>query len=373
MKFVDEYRDSEVIKQLLGAIKHQLDDIPPRCRPWQIMEVCGGHTRAIYRFGLDKLLPKEIEFIHGPGCPVCVLPIQVIDQAFALALKPDVILCSYGDVMRVPGSSGSLIQAREQGADVRIVYSPRDALAVALNNPERQVVFLAIGFETTIPATAATLLAADKRQVSNFHLLVHHVCIEPPLLALLEEKDTAIDAFIAPGHVSTITGALPYLSVAATYHKPVVISGFEPADILQSTLMLLRQLQRGKAEVENQYTRAVQVFGNRAAQTTIDRVFELAETTEWRGLGKLRHSGYQLVKAYQRFDATRLISTPDQEETVDHTPCHCADVLCGKLTPDECPLFGRACKPTHPAGALMVSEEGACAAHWQYRQQEVEL
>jgi len=370
VKYIDEFRDPEVVRRLVGEIHQAAAQLPPRPRPWQLMEICGGHTHAIFRFGLDRLLPASIEFVHGPGCPVCVLPQTVIDQAVALAHRPEVILCSYGDAVRVPGNRGSLLTARAQGARVEVVYSPRDALAMARDNRAKTVVFLGIGFETTAPATALAVRSAAAEGLDNFRLLSHLVRIEPPLRALLQDPELSLDGFIGPGHVSLVTGCVPFQFIPAEYRKPVVVSGFEPVDLLQSVLMLLRQLSQDEPCVEIQYRRAATESGNRAARAAVEEIFEPAPVTEWRGLGLLPASGYRLKAAYRRFDARPLLSSArDTKSTPQDDPrCGCAAVLSGKIKPDHCPLFGNTCTPASPRGALMVSSEGACAAWYQYRQ-----
>jgi hydrogenase expression/formation protein HypD len=375
MKYIDEFRAPEAVARLVEKIRQHTATLPPREQPWQLMEICGGHTHTIFRFGLDQLLPDNIEFIHGPGCPVCVLPQRVIDQAIALAQRPDTLLCSYGDAMRVPGHHGSLLQARAEGARVQVVYSPRDALDMARRHPDTLVVFLAIGFETTAPATALAIRAAARDGVTNFRVLCHLVLIEPPLRALLEDPELRIDGFIGPGHVSLVTGNAPFEFIPAEYHKPVVISGFEPLDVLQSVLLLLEQLQQGQARIEIQYRRVATAQGNPGARAPLEDVFEPAPLAEWRGLGQLPHSGLQLRPDYGTFDATPLLLDSPQLATLQASEpiaqadsrCRCAAVLSGKLKPGQCPLFGRECKPDTPVGALMVSSEGACAAWYQYR------
>jgi hydrogenase expression/formation protein HypD len=366
------------VARLVGHIRRRAAALPPRAQPWQLMEICGGHTHTIFRFGLDRLLPDNIEFIHGPGCPVCVLPQSVIDQAIRLAHRPDTLLCSYGDAMRVPGHHGSLLQARADGARVQVVYSPRDALNMARRHPDIQVVFLAIGFETTAPATALAVRAASLEGLKNFRVLCHLILIEPPLRALLADPDLRIDGFVGPGHVSLVTGNAPFAFIPVEFHKPVVISGFEPVDLLQSVLLLLQQLQHNEARIEIQYRRVATAQGNPGARAPVEDVFEPAEQAEWRGLGLLPHSGLQLRPALRAFDAASLLTaapavaetTPLTVATKEADPrCGCAAVLSGKLKPGQCPLFGRECTPDRPLGALMVSSEGACAAWHQYRHQ----
>ncbi|MCP8690341.1 hydrogenase formation protein HypD [Marinobacterium sedimentorum] len=377
MKYIDEFRDPAAVAQLVDQIRCRAAALPPREQPWQLMEICGGHTHTIFRFGLDQLLPDNIEFIHGPGCPVCVLPQSVIDQAIELAQRPDTLLCSYGDAMRVPGHNGSLLQARADGAHTQVVYSPRDALDMAHRHPGTQVVFLAIGFETTAPATALAIRAAALAGLTNFRVLCHLVMIEPPMRALLADPELRIDGFIGPGHVSLVTGNAPFEFIPAEYHKPVVISGFEPVDLLHSVLLLLQQLQHNQARIEIQYRRVATAGGNRGARQPVEAVFEPGPLAEWRGLGLLPHSGLQLRPAYRAFDAAALLMDSTQPATTQATApapeadprCRCTAVLSGKLKPGQCPLFGRECTPNAPLGALMVSSEGACAAWYQYRHQ----
>ncbi|MFC6671449.1 hydrogenase formation protein HypD [Marinobacterium aestuariivivens] len=369
MKYIDEFRDPSVVRNLVRAIEKQAAELPVKDLPWQIMEVCGGHTHAIFRFGLDRLLPDNLEFVHGPGCPVCVLPQSVIDQAVQLARRPGTLLCSYGDAMRVPGNRGSLLAARAAGAAVQVVYGPRDALELARRHPDKTVVFLAIGFETTAPATALALRSARAEGLSNFRALSHLVLIEPPLRALLADPGLRIDGFIGPGHVSLVTGTAPFEFIPAEYRKPLVIGGFEPVDLLQSVLMLLRQFARDEARIEIQYRRAATPGGNRAAQAAVSEVFEPAPQSDWRGLGLLPRSGLQLRDDYRDFDALPLLDVVDDAPGQDPR-CGCAAVLSGKMKPVQCPLFGRECTPKDPRGALMVSSEGACAAWYQYRLQD---
>ncbi|MBY5921595.1 hydrogenase formation protein HypD [Ferrimonas balearica] len=366
MKFVDEFRDPEAVKQLIAEIGRVLERVDPARQPLQIMEVCGGHTHAIFRFGLDKLLPKGIEFVHGPGCPVCVLPRGRIDDAITLARQPGTILCSYGDAVRVPGEQGSLLDAKAAGADVRIVYSPLDAMALAKQNPDRQVIFFAIGFETTAPATAITLMQARQQQVENFSVLCHHITIGPPLKAILDDPGVRLDGLVAPGHVSMVVGQSPYQFIVDDYGKPVVIAGFEPIDFLTALLGVVHQIAEGRAEVENAYTRAVQSAGNAVAQRAMSEVFTLAPKSDWRGLGAIDESGLMLSPAFAEFDAERRFGLkPTHVEEPEG--CGCAKVLRGQIKPADCPLFGQRCTPQTPVGALMVSSEGACAAYFQYR------
>ncbi|ATA23211.1 hydrogenase formation protein HypD [Brenneria goodwinii] len=369
MQYVDEFRDPELAKALLRHIQTLVADMPQlRERPLQLMEVCGGHTHAIFKFGLDRLLPPEIEFIHGPGCPVCVLPMGRIDACLEIASHPDVIFCTFGDAMRVPGRNGSLQDARRHGADVRIVYSPLDALDLAEKNPHRQVVFFGLGFETTMPSTALTLQQAKRRHITNFTLFCQHITIIPTLRSLLQQPDLHIDGFLAPGHVSMVIGAHPYQPLCDRFHKPFVVTGFEPLDILQALLMLVAQIHDARCEVENQYRRIVPDSGNLLAQQAMDDVFETKSSSEWRGLGEIADSGMQLRAAYADFDAERRFH-PQQQRSSDEPESRCGDVLTGRCKPADCPLFAKRCTPQNAIGALMVSSEGACAAYYQYRRE----
>lgn len=366
MKYIDEFRDPVKAKALLRAIERIMPEIERQPdRPLQIMEVCGGHTHTIYRYGLEQLLPPGIELVHGPGCPVCVLPMGRVDDCVALARRPEVILATFGDAMRVPGSKGSLLQAKAAGADVRVVYSPLDALALARSHPDREVVFFGLGFETTMPSTALTILRAEAEGIRNFSVFCNHITIVPTLRALLETPDLALDGFIGPGHISMVIGAEVYGFIAEAYKKPFVVSGFEPLDILQSLLMVLAQLRDGRAVVENQYSRVVATAGNAAALNAIARVYEPREHFEWRGLGSIERSGVQIRDSYARFDAERRFPVP-AVRVVDPDVCRCGDVLKGLIRPQQCAVFGQACTPETPLGALMVSSEGACAALYQY-------
>jgi hydrogenase expression/formation protein HypD len=361
MKFVDEFRDPEVIGRTAEEIRRLADP----GRHYRLMEVCGGHTHAIYRFGLKDVLPPNIELIHGPGCPVCVLPMGRIDDGLALAQRPDVIFSAFGDMMRVPGAHGSPLEHKARGLDVRIVYSPSDALKLARSNPDRHVVFFAIGFETTAPSTALTLLRARDDGLENFSVFCNHVTIIPAIRAILDSPDMRLDGFIGPGHVSTVIGCRPYEWIARDENKPIVVSGFEPLDLLQSIVMLLRQLRDGRAEVENQYTRVVPWEGNRAALRAMAEVFELRPYFEWRGLGFISQSALRLRDEFARWDAERLFSVAGVRVT-DPKAAQCGEVLKGVLKPVQCKLFGRECTPEHPVGALMVSSEGSCAAYYNY-------
>jgi hydrogenase expression/formation protein HypD len=366
MKYVDEFRDPDKAQRVLGAIQRLEPRLArPGGAPLQLMEFCGGHTHTIFRYGLTQLLPDWLELVHGPGCPVCVLPMGRVDDCIALAERPEVILTSFGDALRVPGSRGSLLAARARGADVRIVYSPLDALALARDNPSREVVFFALGFETTMPSSALTLLAAERDGIENFSLFCNHITTLPTLKAILDSPDMSIDGFIAPGHVSMVIGAEPFGFVAERYARPIVITGFEPLDILQSIWMLLEQIASGSARVENQYARAVQERGNDVALESMARVFELREFFEWRGLGSIDHSGVKIRSAYARYDAERKFSVRHLK-IADPKACQCGEVLKGALRPWECKVFGGACTPETPMGALMVSSEGACAAYYKF-------
>ncbi|ATZ95103.1 MULTISPECIES: hydrogenase formation protein HypD [Dickeya] len=369
MQYVDEFRDPELAKALLQRIQALVDAMPQlKTRPLQLMEVCGGHTHAIFKFGIDRLLPPEIEFVHGPGCPVCVLPMGRIDACLEIAARPEVIFCTFGDAMRVPGRNGSLQDARRHGADVRVVYSPLDALALAEQFPDRQVVFFGLGFETTMPSTALTLQQAKRRGIRNFSLFCQHITIIPTLKSLLEQPDLRIDGFLAPGHVSMVIGAYPYQPLCEQFHKPFVVTGFEPLDILQALLMLVQQLHDERCEVENQYRRIVPDSGNTLAQQAMAEVFETKASSEWRGLGEIADSGMQLRAEYAEFDAERRFN-PQQQQVADEPLSRCGEVLTGRCKPGDCPLFGQRCTPQNAIGALMVSSEGACAAYYQYRRE----
>ncbi|MGA8877036.1 MAG: hydrogenase formation protein HypD [Candidatus Korobacteraceae bacterium] len=361
MKFVDEFRDPEVINKTAEEIRRLVDP----ARHYRLMEVCGGHTHAIYRFGLKYILPANIELIHGPGCPVCVLPMGRIDDGLALAKDPNVVFTAFGDMMRVPGVQGSPLEHKARGMDVRIVYSPSDALKLAKANPDKHVMFFAIGFETTAPSTALTIIRARAEGIHNFSVFCNHVTIIPAIRAILDSPDMRLDAFIGPGHVSTVIGCRPYEWIAANEHKPIVVSGFEPLDMLQSIVMLLRQLKAGEAKVENQYKRVVPWEGNRAALKAMSNVFELRPYFEWRGLGFISQSALRIRDNYAEFDAERRFSVPGVRVT-DPKAAQCGEVLKGVLKPAQCKLFGRECNPEHPVGALMVSSEGSCAAYYNY-------
>ncbi|MFN2644441.1 MAG: hydrogenase formation protein HypD [Burkholderiales bacterium] len=362
MKYVDEFRDRERCAALLAEIGAEMAALGRHVR---IMEVCGGHTHSIFRYGIEKLLPPSLELVHGPGCPVCVLPIGRVDDCIAIAERRNVILATFGDAMRVPGSKKSLLQARAEGADVRMVYSPMDALALARANRSREVVFLGLGFETTMPSTALTILQAEAEGIDNFSVFCNHITIVPTIEAILDSPDQQLDGFLGPGHVSMVIGTAPYDFVAQRYGKPLVVSGFEPLDVLQSTWMVLRQIAEGRAEIENQYARVVRDEGNGAALEAVLEVYELREFFEWRGLGSIDHSGVRIRSRYARYDAERKFVVPGVSIS-DPKSCQCGEVLKGVIKPRQCKVFGSACTPEHPLGALMVSSEGACAAYYQY-------
>ncbi|HTQ69827.1 MAG TPA: hydrogenase formation protein HypD [Solirubrobacteraceae bacterium] len=361
MRFSHEYRDGALGRGLAA----ELPALVAPGRTYKLMEVCGGHTHAIYRYGIQELLPDGVELVHGPGCPVCVLPMGRVDDAITLAREQDVILACFGDMMRVPGSLGTLLEAKALGADVRMVYSPLDALRIARENPGRQVVFFAIGFETTAPSTALTLRRARDEGIANFSCLCSHVLIEPPLRALLDSPDLTLDGFVGPGHVATVVGAGAFGFIPRDYAKPVVVSGFEPLDVLQSIRMLLAQLASGRCEVEIQYTRVVTWEGNPRALAAMEEVFELREHFEWRGLGSLPRSALRVSEAYSAHDAERRFALPGVQ-IADPRECQCGEVLRGVIKPWECRVFGTACTPERAIGACMVSPEGACAAYYSY-------
>ena len=361
MKFVDEYRDPVASRRVLAAIRELAD---PE-RHYKIMEVCGGHTHTIYRHGIEHVLPANVELVHGPGCPVCVIPMGRIDDAIAVAETPGVIFTSFGDMMRVPGGNGTLLEAKARGADVRFVYSPLDALKVAVDNPDRPVVFFAVGFETTAPSTAVTLLKARDDQVMNFSVFSNHVTIVPPIKAILDSPDLRLDGFLGPGHVSTVVGNHPYRFVTQDYGKPLVTAGFEPLDILQAIAMVLAQLAEGRCEVENQYSRIVRDEGNPRALQYLAEVFELRPHFEWRGLGFIAQSALKLRDEFAPWDAELRYAVPGVR-VADPKACQCGEVLKGVIKPWECKVFGTACTPETPIGTCMVSSEGACAAYYNF-------
>ncbi len=360
MQFVDEFRDPT-------SIKHLGEEIARRSvgKQFKFMEVCGGHTHSIYKHGLQELLPENVELVHGPGCPVCVIPMGRIDDAMAIARNPGVIFATFGDMMRVPSSSGSLLDAKADGADVRFVYSPLDALKLARENPGREVVFFAVGFETTAPSTSATLLRARDEGLKNFSIFCNHVTIIPAIKAILDSPGMQLDGFIGPGHVSTIIGLSPFEFIPALYGKPIVVSGFEPADVLQSIVMILDQLERGAPAVENQYARVVRPEGNRRALEILSATMELRTQFEWRGLGFISQSALKLRPEFADWDAEVRYSVPGLR-VADPKACQCGEVLKGVIKPWQCRVFGTACTPETPIGSCMVSPEGACAAYYNY-------
>jgi hydrogenase expression/formation protein HypD len=359
MKFIDEYRDPKAAEGFARAIRRIVT------KPWTIMEVCGGQTHAIVRFGVDELLPAGVTLVHGPGCPVCVTPVELIEKAIEIAAVPNVIFCSFGDMLRVPGTSRDLLSVKAQGGDIRIVYSPLDALKIARETPDRQVVFFAVGFETTAPANAMAVYQAHRQGISNFSLLVSHVLVPPAMEAILSAPSNLVQGFLAAGHVCAVMGYSEYEPISRRYHVPIVVTGFEPLDILQGIFMTIRQLEEGRAEVENQYTRAVMRDGNRPAQKLIRDVFEVVPR-KWRGVGEIAASGLGLKPEYAAFDAEQRFGVAHRivEESSE---CISGAVLRGEKKPHECPAFGVACTPEHPLGATMVSTEGACAAYYRYR------
>lgn len=359
MKFVDEYRQGHIARRLAQEIASLTN------KPLKIMEVCGGHTHSIFKYGIEDLLPSNIEMIHGPGCPVCVIPLGRVDDAIFLARQKNVIFTTFGDAMRVPGSSMSLLEAKASGADVRMVYSPLDALKIARKNPQRQIVFLALGFETTAPSTAMTILQADKEGIENFTIFCNHIMIVPALRALLESPDLKLDGFIGPGHVSTVIGTRPYEFVARDYGKPMAVAGFEPLDILQAIYKVIQQCVDGRAEIENQYSRVVSRDGNSKSLEVLCEVFELRDYFEWRGLGSIARSGMKLNHKHAAFDAELRFDLPGLK-IADPKACQCGEILKGVKKPWECKVFGTACTPETPIGSCMVSSEGACAAYYNF-------
>ena len=362
MRFVDEFRDAVPVQRVAAAIR------AATTRPWTLMEVCGGQTHAIVRFGIDQLLPPGLELLHGPGCPVCVTPVALVDRAIAIAAIDGVVLCSFGDMLRVPGSARDLLTAKAAGADVRVVYSPLDALHVAEREPEREVVFFAVGFETTAPATAMAVHEARRRGVRNFSLLVSHVLVPPALRAILEAPGHRVDGFLAAGHVCTVMGLDEYHPIAARYRVPIVVTGFEPLDLLEGIHRCVLQLESGRAEVENQYARSVQAAGNAAARAMLDEVFEVTPR-DWRGIGAIPASGLRLRAPFAAHDAERRFAVGDVGGA-EPAECLSGLVLQGRIKPPECPAFGTRCTPDTPLGATMVSSEGACAAYHRYRRSD---
>jgi hydrogenase expression/formation protein HypD len=358
MRYLDEYRDNRVAQKIVGEIRRTIT------RPWVLMEVCGGQTHSIVKYGLDFLLPPEIELVHGPGCPVCVTPLDMIDRAHAVARRSDVVFCSFGDMLRVPGSGGDLFQIKATGADVRVVYSPMDCLKIAQANPDKKVVFFAIGFETTAPANAMSVFQAKALGLRNYSLLVSHVLVPPSITSILQSPSNRVEGFLGPGHVCAVMGWTEYEPIAARYRVPIVITGFEPIDLLEGVLMTVRQLEQGRAEVENQYARAVTREGNVAARRMISQVFDVADRS-WRGIGIIPKSGYKLSHAFHDYDADRIFQV-ENIRTREPEMCISGQVLKGLKKPVDCPAFGSQCTPQTPLGATMVSAEGACAAYYNY-------
>ena len=370
MKYVDEFRDPKAAKDLIKAIK---EDAAKLEKPINLMEVCGGHTHTIYRYGLENLLPENVNLIHGPGCPVCVIPMGRVDDAMWLAHQEGVILTTFGDMMRVPGSDGtSLLQARAAGCDVRFVYSPLDALEIARQNPDKHVVFFAVGFETTAPSTCVTLQKAKEEDIDNFSIFSNHVTIQPPLQKIVDGGGAKVDGFIGPGHVATIVGTDAFEFLPQDYDRPVVVAGFEPLDVLQSVHMLVQQFLRGAATVENEYSRVVKPEGNLAALKMMDNVFTVRDTFEWRGLGELDDSGLGISEEYAKWDAEKRFDLPGNR-VEDPKACECGAVLAGHIKPWQCKVFGTACTPDTPIGTCMVSPEGACAAYYNFGRIDREL
>lgn len=362
MKYIDEFRDRKIAQLLSSQIGSTAT------RTWRIMEVCGGQTHTILQYGLEDLLPKAVQLLHGPGCPVCVTPLELIDKAIAIAQMPNVIMCSFGDMLRVPGSTSDLLQAKAEGADVRMVYSPLDALALARKHPERKVVFFAVGFETTAPANAMSVYQAKQLNVHNFFLLCSHVTVPPVIAAILQSPDNQVQAFLGPGHVCSVMGVGEYEALSRHYKVPIVISGFEPVDLLEGILRCVKQLEHGQAQVENQYARAVSSAGNSNAQAILREVFDVSDRL-WRGLGAIPKSGFKLSYAYRQFDAQKEFQV--ETVTTSESPlCISSQILRGQRKPSQCPAFGTQCTPDHPLGATMVSSEGTCATYYKFGKQK---
>jgi hydrogenase expression/formation protein HypD len=360
MKYLSEYRDPELAEEFIKEI-HRITT-----KPWTLMEICGGQTHSLVKNGILEMLPDKITMVHGPGCPVCVTSISVIDEAVYLAQQPNVILCSFGDMLRVPGSNKNLLEVKAEGGDVRILYSPLEAVVVAKENPGKEVVFFAVGFETTAPANALSVIHAHKMGVTNYSILASHVLVPPAMEAILSDDANTIDAFLAAGHVCTIMGMEEYYPVAQKYKTPIVVTGFEPVDLLQGILMAVQQLEKGEYKVENQYARYVQREGNKMAQDTINEVFAVSDRI-WRGIGPIAQSGYEVNEQYKKFNA-RLKFSIDLPIALENKECISGDIMKGLKKPKQCPNFGTKCKPEHPLGAPMVSSEGACAAYFHYAQ-----
>jgi hydrogenase expression/formation protein HypD len=358
VKYLDEYRDQQVAQKLVDEIRRTAT------RPWVLMEVCGGQTHSIVKYGLDSLLPEAVELVHGPGCPVCVTSLEMIDRAHAIARRPDVIFCSFGDMLRVPGSSSDLFKIRAEGGNVRVVYSPLDCLKIARANPDKKVVFFAIGFETTAPANAMAVWQAKQQRIDNFSVLVSHVLVPPAVTGILSSPDNRVQAFLGPGHVCAVSGWVEYEPIVDHYRVPIVITGFEPVDILQGVLMAVRQLEQGRAELENAYARAVRREGNVEAQKMISRVFQVCDRA-WRGIGIIPQSGFTLAPEFSAYDAEQIFDVQSVRAT-EPAICISGEVLRGLKKPHDCPAFGKQCSPENPLGATMVSAEGACAAYYNY-------
>lgn len=358
MKYVNEFRDGAIAQRMASEIRKTVT------RPWAIMEVCGGQTHSIIRNGIDQLLPDEIELIHGPGCPVCVTPLEVIDKALAIASLPDVMFCSFGDMLRVPGSAKDLFRVKSEGGDVRIVYSPLDAVMLARTNPDKQVVFFGIGFETTAPANAMAVSLAKKQGIDNFSMLVSHVLVPPALEAIMSSPINRVQAFLAAGHVCSVMGYWQYPPIAERFHVPIVVTGFEPLDVLEGIRRTVALLEAGEAKVDNAYARVVSFEGNKTAQAMLEDVFEVTDRA-WRGIGTIPKSGWRLSDRYRDFDAEYKFQVSGIE-TKESALCHAGEVLQGALKPNQCPAFGKECTPRNPLGATMVSSEGACAAYYNY-------
>lgn len=358
MKFITEYRNPKQVKSLVKEIARTVT------KPWSIMEVCGGQTHGLVKNGILDMLPEKIRMIHGPGCPVCVTPLHLIDKAIYLALEKDVILCSFGDMLRVPGSEKSLLQAKAEGADIRILYSPLDAVKIAMEQPDREVVFFAVGFETTAPANALSVIHAAKLGVKNYSILISHVLVPPAIDAIMNDEETAVDAFLAAGHVMTIMGYETYLPLVSKYKVPIVITGFEPVDLLQGILLSVKQLENGTYSLENQYSRIAHPAGNESAKQIIEQVFEV-DKQMWRGIGEIPNSGYRIKDGFNAYDASKKFNI-QLEVAEENKECIAGQVLKGIKKPSDCPMFGKICSPENPLGAPMVSSEGACAAYYHY-------
>ncbi|MEM8836479.1 MAG: hydrogenase formation protein HypD [Pseudomonadota bacterium] len=370
MRYVEEFRDPKAASALISRIGEVLKETRPSgSTTIRIMEICGGHTHAIFRYGLDKMLPPELEFIHGPGCPVCVLPMSRVDECVEIAEITEVIFTTFGDAMRVPGTRKSLMQAKADGADIRMVYSPLDALEIARRNPHHEVVFFGLGFETTTPSTALSIQQAAREGLTNFSVFCNHITVPPPIKVLLDDPHMVLDGFVGPGHVSMVIGTHPYDFIADDYGKPLVVSGFEPIDLLQSVLMVIEQIRDGRAEIENQYGRVVPEHGNPVSLAAIEDVYEQRPSFEWRGLGEIDKSGLRIRPHYKAFDAEEKFGVgyaAGPRHVEEPEGCACGLVMAGRCKPVDCPQFGTGCTPEMPLGALMVSSEGACAAYYQY-------